>query len=95
MHAVLGAHAAEVPVTVPKTATGRTYAGGGALDVAAALLSLRDGRIPPTINVDRPASGHGLRLVRDRSEPADLHTALVVARGYGGFNSAAVVRRAP
>ena len=94
LHAVLGAHAAEVPVTVPKTATGRTYAGGGALDVAAALLSLRDGRIPPTINVDRPASGHGLRLVRDRSEPADLHTALVVARGYGGFNSAAVVRRA-
>ena len=82
----------EVPVTVPKAAFGRTYAGGAALDVAAALLSLRDGRIPPTINVERPA--HDLRLVLDHSEPADLHTALVVARGYGGFNSAAVLRRA-
>jgi 3-oxoacyl-(acyl-carrier-protein) synthase len=93
LHAALGARAAEVPVTVPKTATGRTYAGGAALDVAAALLSMRDGRIPPTINVERPAPDCGLRLVRDRSEPAALHTALVVARGYGGFNSAAVVRR--
>lgn len=94
LHAALGARASEVPVTVPKTATGRTYAGGAALDVAAALLSMRDGRIPPTINVERPARDCGLRLVRDRSEPAALHTALVVARGYGGFNSAAIVRRA-
>ncbi len=82
----------EVPVTVPKAAFGRTYAGGAALDVAAALLSLRDRRIPPPINVERPA--HDLRLVLDHSEAADLHTALVVARGYGGFNSAAVLRRA-
>jgi len=94
LHAALGEHAAVVPVTVPKTAVGRTYAGGASLDVAAALLAMRDGHIPPTINVERPLPAHGLRLVRDRSEPADLHTALVVARGYGGFNSAAVLRRA-
>jgi minimal PKS chain-length factor (CLF/KS beta) len=93
LHAALGDHAAAVPVTVPKTTVGRTYAGGASLDVAAALLSMRDGRIPPTINVERPLPAHGLRLIRDRSEPADLRTALVVARGYGGFNSALVLRR--
>ncbi len=93
LHAALGTRAGSVPVTVPKTMTGRTYAGGAALDVAAALLSLREGRIPPTINLERPVAAHGLRLVRDRTESADLRTALVVARGYGGFNSALVLRR--
>ena len=92
LHAVLGEHACTVPVTVPKTMVGRTYAGGAALDAAAALLSMRDGHIPPTINLERPARGCRLRLVRD-GEASDVRTALVLARGYGGFNSALVLRR--
>ncbi len=91
----LGEHSATVPVTVPKTMLGRSYAGAASIDAAAALLSLRDGRIPPTVNLERPAARHGLRFVRDRAEAAPLQTALVVARGYGGFNSALVLRRDP
>src|SRR5262249_24119241 len=53
-----------VPVTVPKATTGRLYAGGGALDLATALLALRDAVIRPTINVDRLAAGIGIDLVR-------------------------------
>lgn len=83
-----------VPVTVPKTMTGRLYAGGGALDVATALLAVRDGVIPPTVNVDQLEPGHGLDLVRDRPRPAALRCALVLARGRGGFNAAVVVRAA-
>jgi 3-oxoacyl-(acyl-carrier-protein) synthase len=93
LHAALGDHARAVPVTVPKTMVGRTYAGGASLDAVAALLSMRDGRIPPTINVERPAPGARLRLVGGGGEAADVRTALVVARGYGGFNSALVLRR--
>jgi act minimal PKS chain-length factor (CLF/KS beta) len=40
-----------VPVTVPKTMTGRLYAGGGSLDLAAALLAISSDTIPPTVNV--------------------------------------------
>jgi 3-oxoacyl-(acyl-carrier-protein) synthase len=93
LYAALGDRARTVPVTVPKTMVGRTYAGGASLDVAAALLSMRDGRIPPTINLERPAPGCELRFVRDGGETADVRTALVVARGYGGFNSALVLSR--
>ncbi|WP_051114775.1 ketosynthase chain-length factor [Actinokineospora enzanensis] len=82
-----------VPVTVPKTMTGRLLAGGGPLDVATALLSIRDGVIPPTVNIERPA-GHPIDLVRDTPRETPLTTALVLARGHGGFNSAVVVRRA-
>jgi len=79
-----------VPVTAPKTMTGRLYAGGGSLDLAAALLSIRDSVIPPTVNVDRPADGLEIDLV-GAARPGAVRTALVLARGTGGFNSAAVV----
>ncbi|WP_432156689.1 MULTISPECIES: ketosynthase chain-length factor [unclassified Streptomyces] len=81
-----------VPVTVPKTTTGRLLAGGAALDVATALLSLRDGVVPPTVNVADPAHPDLLDLVRDTPRELPLRSALVVSRGHGGFNSALVVR---
>jgi 3-oxoacyl-(acyl-carrier-protein) synthase len=79
-----------VPVTVPKTMTGRLYSGGSALDLAWAALALTHDVIPPSVNVD--ASGeHGLDLVTTARVDAGLRTALVVARGTGGFNSAALL----
>lgn len=80
-----------VPVTAPKTMTGRLNAGAGALDVATALLSIRDSVIPATTNVS-PDPGYGLDLVVGEPRHVPVTTALVVARGYGGFNSAVVVR---
>ncbi|MGW0146910.1 ketosynthase chain-length factor [Streptomyces sp. NPDC003333] len=80
-----------VPVTAPKTMTGRLYSGAAPLDLATALLSLRDGVIPPTVHVT-PAPEHTLDLVTDRPREARLRSALVLARGHGGFNSAAIVR---
>ncbi|GGT41851.1 ketosynthase chain-length factor [Streptomyces althioticus] len=87
---LFGAHG--VPVTAPKTMTGRLLAGGAALDVATALLALRDGVIPPTVNVGAAAADHRLDLVTEPRE-ATLRTALVLARGHLGFNAALVVRR--
>jgi minimal PKS chain-length factor (CLF/KS beta) len=81
-----------VPVTAPKTMTGRLYAGGAALDVVAALLSIRDEVIPPTVGVTELAADHQIDLVRHRPRPAPIRTALVLARGFGGFNAALVVR---
>jgi minimal PKS chain-length factor (CLF/KS beta) len=79
-----------VPVTAPKTMTGRLNSGAGALDVATALLALRDGVIPPTVNVV-PAPGYQIDLVTGAAREARLRSALVLARGHGGFNSALVV----
>lgn len=84
-----------VPVTAPKTMTGRLYAGGGALDLAAALLAIRDALIPPTVNVTRLAEGLELDLVGAEPRPCPVRAALVLARGRGGFNAAAVVVGAP
>jgi act minimal PKS chain-length factor (CLF/KS beta) len=82
-----------VAVTAPKTMTGRLYSGAASLDTAAALLSIRDGVIPPTTNVAAPAAEYDLDLVIGQARTATVDAALVLARGYGGFNSAMVVRR--
>ncbi len=81
-----------VAVTAPKTMTGRLLSGAASLDVAAALLSVRDGVIPPTAHVT-PDPAYRLGLVTGRARQAEVSCALVLARGNGGFNSAMVVRR--
>jgi act minimal PKS chain-length factor (CLF/KS beta) len=85
-----------VPVTAPKAMTGRLLAGGSALDLAAALLALRDQVIPPTPGTRVVAGDCPVDLVTGgpRRGPV-LRTALVLARGRGGFNSAVVLRAAP
>ncbi len=84
-----------VPVTAPKSMVGRLYAGGAALDLAAAALALRDQVIPPTTGVRTLAASCEIDLVRDLPRRARLRTALILARGFGGFNSAVVLRQVP
>ncbi|NUV89923.1 ketosynthase chain-length factor [Streptomyces sp. KAI-26] len=77
-----------VPVTAPKTMTGRLYSGAAPLDVATAFLAMRDGLVPATVNVD-PDPAHELDLVTE-ARALPVRNALVLARGHGGFNSAVV-----
>ncbi len=84
-----------VPVTAPKAMVGRLYAGGAALDLVTALLALRDGVIPPTGTAIHSSAAYQLDLVEEQPRQARLATALIVARGYAGFNAALVVRRTP
>ncbi|MER6595703.1 ketosynthase chain-length factor, partial [Micromonospora purpureochromogenes] len=83
-----------VPVTAPKAMFGRLYAGGGPTDLVAALLAIRDGVIPPTTGTTQVPERYALDLVLDQPRPAPVSTALVLARGRWGFNSAVVVRAA-
>ncbi|HEX9334794.1 MAG TPA: ketosynthase chain-length factor [Pseudonocardiaceae bacterium] len=88
---VFGRHG--VPVTAPKVLTGRVYAGGAAIDIVTALLAMRDSVIPPTPGIE-PAEEYGLDLIGARPREARLDAVLVLARGFGGFNSAVVVTTA-
>jgi minimal PKS chain-length factor (CLF/KS beta) len=91
---VFGSHAPSIPVTAPKSMVGRLYSGGASLDVATALLAMRDGVIPPTVNLRDPTEAFGLDFVIGEARPAEPETVLVIARGFGGFNSAMVLRKA-
>ncbi|MFI2780956.1 ketosynthase chain-length factor [Streptomyces sp. ALB3] len=86
----LGPHGRRVPVTAPKTGTGRAYCGAPVLDTAAAVLAMEHGLIPPTPNVFEVC--HDLDVVTGRARPAELRTALVLSRGLMGSNAALVLR---
>ncbi|MFI9505132.1 ketosynthase chain-length factor [Nocardia sp. NPDC052566] len=88
LRAVFGPYG--VPVTAPKTMTGRLSSGGAALDVATALLAMRHGHIPATAGVTDPVPEYELDLVTE-TRTLPLSVALVVARGHGGFNAAMVL----
>ncbi|QYX78649.1 beta-ketoacyl synthase N-terminal-like domain-containing protein [Streptomyces akebiae] len=89
----LGAHGTRVPVTAPKTAVGRGNGAAAVLDVAAAVLAMEHGVIPPTPNVFDVC--HDLDLVTVRARAAEPRTALVLSRGLMGSNSALVLRLGP
>ncbi|WP_338783207.1 ketosynthase chain-length factor [Streptomyces sp. DG1A-41] len=89
----LGPHGTRVPVTAPKTGIGRSYCGAPLLDVAAAVMAMEEGRIPPTPNVFDIC--HDIDLVTSTARPAELSTALVLSRGLMGSNAALVLRREP
>ncbi len=87
----LGGHGQKVPVTAPKSGTGRAYCAAPALDTAAAVLALEHGVVPPTPNVYDVC--HDLDVVTGSARAAELHTALVLSRGRMGSNSALVIRK--
>jgi act minimal PKS chain-length factor (CLF/KS beta) len=97
--AVFGPHA--VPVSVPKTMTGRMYSGGSSLDVVTALLMLRDQVIPPTVGSPDVSQECPIDLVADQPREARIRHVLVLSRGYSGlsrdhscFNAAIVISAA-
>jgi len=90
---LLGARAATVPVSAPKSMIGNSLAGAGAVDVAFAALAMRDNIIPPTINVARQDPECDIQLVTTARHDTPVDVALIVSRGTGGSNSALVLRR--
>lgn len=91
VHELFGPRAGSVPVALPKSGTGRAYAGSAAIDAVCAVLCLERGLVPPAPNLD--GSGYGLDIVHGEARRADIGAALVLARGLYGGNSALVLRR--
>lgn len=89
----LGAHAAEVPCSSLKSMIGHPQGASGAAGVAATVLALRDGCLPPTINLDRPDPECDLDCIPNAARSKRIDTALCNCIGFGSKNSALVVRR--
>jgi 3-oxoacyl-[acyl-carrier-protein] synthase II len=86
-----GDHAAELAVTSPKSMTGHTTCAAGALNLLAALGSIRDGVISPTINYDHPDPELDLDFVGNVARERDVRVAVTNAFAFGGTNGAMVV----
>jgi 3-oxoacyl-[acyl-carrier-protein] synthase II len=89
---VFGRRARDVPGSSLKSLIGHPQGASGAAGVATALLAMRDGFLPPTINHDEPDPECDLDIVANRGRPAEVRTALCNCIGFGSKNSALVLR---
>jgi 3-oxoacyl-[acyl-carrier-protein] synthase II len=90
---VFGNHSYRMPISAIKSMVGQAYSAGGLQGVAAALMVLHQGIVPPTMNLDDPDPECDLDFVPKRARRNDVSTALVSAISFGGTFSAAVLRR--
>jgi len=92
IRAAFGAAADAVPASSPKSMVGHLIGAAGALSAMACLLAMRDGMLPPTINLDTPDPACDLDFVPLQARPATVRTAVANAFGFGGQNCVVVLR---
>jgi 3-oxoacyl-[acyl-carrier-protein] synthase II len=95
IRAALGTAADGVAVSSPKSMVGHLIGAAGSLSAMVCLLAMRDGVLPPTINLETPDPECDLDYIPLRRRRATVRTALANAFGFGGQNCVLVVRAQP
>jgi len=90
---VFGERAYRIPTSSNKSMLGHMLGAAGAISTIVAILAIRDGIIPPTINLEHPDPECDLDYVPNKARQAHVDTALANAFGFGGQNATIVVRR--
>jgi len=90
---VFGEFAERIPISSTKSMTGHLLGAAGALEAIFCLLALRDGHIPPTINLDHPGAECDLDYVPHRARSHQAEFALSNSFGFGGHNTSLVFKR--
>ncbi|MGY6630882.1 MAG: beta-ketoacyl-ACP synthase II [Wenzhouxiangella sp.] len=94
VRAVFGDHVDSVMISSTKSMTGHLLGAAGGIEAIFTALALRDGVIPPTINLDQPdAACQGLDLVPHQSREVAIDYALSNSFGFGGTNGSLLLRR--
>jgi 3-oxoacyl-[acyl-carrier-protein] synthase II len=87
---VFGDGAYEIPISSTKSMHGHTLGAAGAIEALAALLAIRDGVVPPTINYTTPDPDCDLDYVPNEARKVDVRYAMSNSFGFGGHNVALV-----
>jgi 3-oxoacyl-[acyl-carrier-protein] synthase II len=89
----LGEHAYKVAVTGPKSMVGHQLGAAGAVSGLTAILAIRDGVIPPTINLETPDPECDLDYVPLKARAEAVRVAIANGFGFGGQNGVAAFKR--
>jgi minimal PKS ketosynthase (KS/KS alpha) len=89
----LGVHAYRTPVSSIKSMIGHSLGAIGSLEIAASVLAIEHGIVPPTANLHQPDPECDLDYVPVVAREHRTDVALTVGSGFGGFQSAMVLTR--
>ncbi len=85
--------ARKVPISSTKGATGHMLGAAGAVEAIFSLLAIRDGVLPPTINLETSDPACDLDYIPNEARRADVRTTVSNSFGFGGHNASIVLRR--
>jgi 3-oxoacyl-[acyl-carrier-protein] synthase II len=88
-----GDHAYKLAVSSTKSMTGHLLGGAGGLEAGITVMALRDGILPPTMNLDHADEGCDLDYVPNQARKASVEYALSNSFGFGGTNGSLLFRR--
>ena len=92
MKAVFEEHAYDVPISSTKSMTGHLLGAGGSLEAGITVLAVRDGALPPTINLEESDPDCDLDYTPNASRESDVKVAMSNSFGFGGHNASLVFR---
>jgi 3-oxoacyl-[acyl-carrier-protein] synthase II len=90
---VFGEHAHRIPISGTKSMTGHLLGAAGSTEAIFAVLAIRDGIIPPTINYEVPDPECDLDYVPNAARRTSVAVAMTNAFGFGGTNATLVFRK--
>jgi 3-oxoacyl-[acyl-carrier-protein] synthase II len=85
--------ARRIPISSTKGATGHCLGAAGAVEATFSILSIRDGKLPPTINYEVEDPECDLDYIPNESRDADVRVAVSNSFGFGGHNASIVLKR--
>jgi len=87
---LFGDHAYELSMSSTKSAIGHLLGAAGSVEAIFAILALRDGIVPPTLNLDNPSPSCDIDLVPKRAKERRVRYALSNSFGFGGTNASLI-----
>ncbi len=91
--AVFGTHAQHVPMSSVKSMMGHLIAAAGAVELITCVLAIRDGKVPPTINLRSPDPECDIDYVPNQARDHRVEIALSNSFGFGGQNDTLIIKR--
>ena len=90
---VFGKQAYQIPVSATKSITGHLMGAAGGIEAISVLLSIETGIIHPTLNYEFPDPDCDLDYVPNEARKKEVRIGLSVSAGFGGVNSAILLKR--
>ncbi len=91
MKTVFGEYARKIPISSTKSMTGHLLGGAGGIETVFTALTIQEGIIPPTINLDHPGEECDLDYVPNKARRARVRYALSNSFGFGGTNASLIL----
>ena len=91
---LFGDDAGKIAMSSTKSATGHLLGAAGAIESIFSILAIRDGVVPPTLNLENPSRASAIDRVAKHAQERRVDVALSNSFGFGGTNASILFRRA-